>query len=206
MFCVWSISLPLCGAAVTFFAAAKKVTKESSYGAQGVLRWPYLARLEWNSPSVSPSWWNASWRFLGCHLATRVVLARHHSSVLHCVPDARHNGRRSEAKPSCMAKPPLKNTIDRGARVCPWTTLRPSAQREAGTKRSRTNYNECAWGQPRTRQRPFLTEADTERLIHSRRVMCGNPRMLRADRLLSLVTFFAAAQQRSSAAAQQQRK
>jgi hypothetical protein len=27
---------PLCGAAVTFFAAAKKVTKESSYGLSGV--------------------------------------------------------------------------------------------------------------------------------------------------------------------------
>jgi hypothetical protein len=27
----WFISLPLCGAAVTFFAAAKKVTKESSH-------------------------------------------------------------------------------------------------------------------------------------------------------------------------------
>jgi hypothetical protein len=27
----WSISTPLCGAAVTFFAAAKKVTKESSF-------------------------------------------------------------------------------------------------------------------------------------------------------------------------------
>jgi hypothetical protein len=27
---------PLCGAAVTFFAAAKKVTKESSYGLNGV--------------------------------------------------------------------------------------------------------------------------------------------------------------------------
>jgi len=33
-----SISSPLCGAAVTFFAAAKKVTKESSYGASGVRR------------------------------------------------------------------------------------------------------------------------------------------------------------------------
>jgi hypothetical protein len=32
----WSITLPLPGAGVTFFAAAKKVTKESSYWAQGV--------------------------------------------------------------------------------------------------------------------------------------------------------------------------
>jgi hypothetical protein len=29
---------PLCGAAVTFFAAAKKVTKESSYGVSGIRR------------------------------------------------------------------------------------------------------------------------------------------------------------------------
>jgi hypothetical protein len=33
-----SIGSPLCGAAVTFFAAAKKVTKESSYRASGVRR------------------------------------------------------------------------------------------------------------------------------------------------------------------------
>jgi len=32
------LASPLCGAAVTFFAAAKKVTKESSYGASGVRR------------------------------------------------------------------------------------------------------------------------------------------------------------------------
>ena len=32
-----SISLPLCGAAVTFFAAAKKVTKESSRSARSML-------------------------------------------------------------------------------------------------------------------------------------------------------------------------
>jgi hypothetical protein len=30
------LASPLCGAAVTFFAAAKKVTKESSYGVSGV--------------------------------------------------------------------------------------------------------------------------------------------------------------------------
>jgi hypothetical protein len=30
------LASPLCGAAVTFFAAAKKVTKESSYGFSGV--------------------------------------------------------------------------------------------------------------------------------------------------------------------------
>jgi hypothetical protein len=30
------LASPLCGAAVTFFAAAKKVTKESSYGLCGV--------------------------------------------------------------------------------------------------------------------------------------------------------------------------
>jgi hypothetical protein len=30
------LASPLCGAAVTFFAAAKKVTKESSYGLSGV--------------------------------------------------------------------------------------------------------------------------------------------------------------------------
>jgi hypothetical protein len=30
------LASPLCGAAVTFFAAAKKVTKESSYGVSGI--------------------------------------------------------------------------------------------------------------------------------------------------------------------------
>jgi hypothetical protein len=32
------LASPLCGAAVTFFAAAKKVTKESSYWVSGVRR------------------------------------------------------------------------------------------------------------------------------------------------------------------------
>jgi hypothetical protein len=30
------LASPLCGAAVTFFAAAKKVSKESSYGVSGI--------------------------------------------------------------------------------------------------------------------------------------------------------------------------
>jgi hypothetical protein len=35
-FAIGLLASPLCGAAVTFFAAAKKVTKESSYGLSGV--------------------------------------------------------------------------------------------------------------------------------------------------------------------------
>jgi hypothetical protein len=35
-FVIGLFASPLCGAAVTFFAAAKKVTKESSYGVSGV--------------------------------------------------------------------------------------------------------------------------------------------------------------------------
>ena len=35
-FAIGLLASPLCGAAVTFFAAAKKVTKESSYGVSGV--------------------------------------------------------------------------------------------------------------------------------------------------------------------------
>jgi hypothetical protein len=35
-FVIGLLASPLCGAAVTFFAAAKKVTKESSYGLSGV--------------------------------------------------------------------------------------------------------------------------------------------------------------------------
>ena len=47
--------MPLPGAGVTFFAAAKKVTKESSYGADGVRRSALVTVGEWNSLSVSPS-------------------------------------------------------------------------------------------------------------------------------------------------------
>jgi hypothetical protein len=78
-------------------------------------------------------------------------------------------------------------------------TPRPSAKREAGTKRSRTKYKKRARGQPRTRQILVRTEVDTERLFHSARVTCGHRRSHRADRLLSLVTFFAAAKKVTAA-------
>ncbi|CAL8474702.1 protein of unknown function [Caballeronia sp. S22] len=45
------LALPLCGAAVTFFAAAKKVTKESSSFKPAVTRTlAMLASRQWHSP------------------------------------------------------------------------------------------------------------------------------------------------------------
>ena len=35
----------------------------------------HMTHHEWNSLSVSPSWWQASWRFLGCRLAVPKALA-----------------------------------------------------------------------------------------------------------------------------------
>jgi hypothetical protein len=58
--------LPLCGAAVTFFAAAKKVTKESSRSARSMLEWPHVTRGEWISLSVSSSVKKGLWHVLGC--------------------------------------------------------------------------------------------------------------------------------------------
>jgi hypothetical protein len=49
------LALPLCGAAVTFFAAAKKVTKESSSFRPAVTRTlAMLASRPWPSPKCRP--------------------------------------------------------------------------------------------------------------------------------------------------------
>ena len=75
--CVFGVlALPLCGAAVTFFAAAKKVTKESSRSARWARRWPHVTRRKWNSLSVSRSRWKGFWRVLGCPHAHSSILVR----------------------------------------------------------------------------------------------------------------------------------
>jgi hypothetical protein len=41
------LALPLCGAAVTFFAAAKKVTKETARDARGHTQFGHYSRRSW---------------------------------------------------------------------------------------------------------------------------------------------------------------
>src|SRR6478735_9623832 len=56
------LALPLCGAAVTFFAAAKKVTKESSSRKPAVTRsLAMLASRRWHSPKCRPRRPNRAW-------------------------------------------------------------------------------------------------------------------------------------------------
>jgi hypothetical protein len=70
------ISLPLCGAAVTFFAAAKKVTKESSRSARRERRWSHVTSREWISHSVSALVRKGLGRVLGCPRAHSLYLVR----------------------------------------------------------------------------------------------------------------------------------
>src|SRR6201999_3633852 len=61
-FRVGLLALPLCGAAVTFFAAAKKVTKESSSFRPAVTRsLAMLASRQWHSPKCRPQRPNRAW-------------------------------------------------------------------------------------------------------------------------------------------------
>ena len=56
------LALPLCGAAVTFFAAAKKVTKESSSLKPAVTRTlAMLVSRRWHSPKCRPRRTNRAW-------------------------------------------------------------------------------------------------------------------------------------------------
>src|ERR1700744_2253742 len=61
-FRVGLLALPLCGAAVTFFAAAKKVTKETAFPIQSASRRPRHRRLtEWPGCSECPHKTHAAW-------------------------------------------------------------------------------------------------------------------------------------------------
>ena len=61
-FRVGLLALPLCGAAVTFFAAAKKVTKESSSFKPAVTRsLAMLASRRWRSPKCRPRRPSRAW-------------------------------------------------------------------------------------------------------------------------------------------------
>src|SRR6201994_1406471 len=56
------LALPLPGAGVTFFAAAKKVTKESSFSPPAVTRrLAMLASPRWHSPKCRPQRPNRAW-------------------------------------------------------------------------------------------------------------------------------------------------
>src|ERR1700761_8159048 len=56
------LALPLPGAGVTFFAAAKKVTKESSFSPPAVTRTlAMLASPRWHSPKCRPRRTNRAW-------------------------------------------------------------------------------------------------------------------------------------------------
>src|ERR1700760_5201460 len=56
------LALPLCGAAVTFFAAAKKVTKETAFPIQSASCRPRHRRLaEWTGSSECPHKQNRAW-------------------------------------------------------------------------------------------------------------------------------------------------
>ena len=56
------LALPLCGAAVTFFAAAKKVTKETAFPIQSASCRPRHRRLaEWTGGSECPRRSNRAW-------------------------------------------------------------------------------------------------------------------------------------------------
>jgi hypothetical protein len=56
------LALPLSGAGLTFFAAAKKVSKESSFFRQQSPHAKALAQLTGPAPKCRPQWTSAAWR------------------------------------------------------------------------------------------------------------------------------------------------
>src|SRR6201994_3145472 len=84
LFAFGLLALPLCGAAVTFFAAAKKVTKETaSHRPRSHARWPCLPAVDGTRLSVALEGLTG--------LGSRTVrhIAPHHKLVQHQIAPAR---------------------------------------------------------------------------------------------------------------------
>jgi hypothetical protein len=177
------LALPLCGAAPTFFAAAKKVGKESSSSQPAVTRTlAMLASRRWHSPKCHPRRTYRAW-------------------IAHGLPPERFqragSARKSFGTALRAAVGYARETIEE-ARTQTRLTHRPRSGLELfGAEPVRQNV----WcGRPCAVQALFCLRGHSLLPGHSANRLCrGRCEVLRLGIAVSLVTFFAAAKKVTAA-------